>query len=70
VSLHKAFCFSLRKERLITSQVMSYGEIMAVCSRSTQHTQTQCVAKRQNVSMFNLVVHKVTTGVDRVDVLT
>ena len=50
---------------------MSYGEIMVVCSQShTTNTKTHCVTRRQNFLMLNLVVHKLTAGVDRVDVLT
>jgi len=47
---------------LKTSQLMLYGEIIAVCSEiHTKHTNTLC---RQNVELLNvkLAVHIVTTG--------
>jgi hypothetical protein len=65
---HSSFHFV---KNTITIQLMSYGEIMAVCSQiHTTHTQIHRVAKALCTTSFKLVVHKVTTGVDKVDVPT
>ena len=57
-----------------TSQLILYREIIAVCSQThTKHINTKHIntLNRQNVDLLNvkLVVHIVTTGLQRVESL-